>query len=265
MGQHNKISNYWKAEYSSKIENSSKYDVPDHFKRMAALMAPGKSFYYIANFHTLELELISNSVQNFIGKKPDEVDMNLLLSHALPEEIENIHLKEQVISDFFMNYLTSQEVLDYKIVYTYKMQDNSGNKRVILHQASVLSLNSEGRFVHVFSIHSDISHLITNSSNDISFININEGKSFYNVDVSMGKFDGDKKTKKQKLQELLSERELEILKEIALGNSADEISKKLNISSHTVKTHKKNILQKTQSKNSTQLVSICVAEGLITI
>lgn len=263
--KHDQIANYWQAEYSSKIVNSKKYDVPNHFKKMAALMAPGKSYYYIANFHNLQLELVSDSVYNFTGKKPEEVNMDLLLSLALPEEIEKIHKKEQVISDFFLGYLEPSEMMDYKIVYTYKMQDHKGNERVILHQATVLSINEEGRFVHVFSIHSDISHLVSNSTQEISFINIEGGKSYYNIDTSEGKFEEDNLSKKKRLQELLSNRELEIIKEMALGSSADEISTSLNISPHTVKTHKKNILRKTNCKNSTQLVSICMGEGLISI
>ena len=263
--KHEKIANYWRKEYSSKIETSSKYDVPGHFKKMAALMAPGNSYYYIANFHTLQLELISNSVSRFTGKEPEEVDMNLLLSLALPEEIEDIHLKEQVITDFFLNYLEPEKILNYKVAYTYRYRDHRGEERVMLQQATVLSLNEEGRFVHVFSIHSDITHLTSSSAKDVSFINIEGGESYYNIDTSKGKFDKEKLNEKKKLQNLLSDREIEIIKEIALGYSADEISARLNISAHTVKTHKKNILRKTNSRNSAQLVSVCLAEGIISI
>lgn len=262
---HLKITNYWKNNYSSKIETSKKYDVPPHFKKMASLMAPGKSYYYIANFHTLELEMISNSVVDFTGKQPEEVDIEHLLSLALPEEIEKVHKKEKVISEFFSNYLEKHELLQYKVVYTYKYRNYKGEVRVMLHQATCLSLNEAGRFVHVFSIHSDISHLTSTSSQDISFINIEGGESFYNIDTSKGVFDPKRLSKKENLKKLLSSREIDIIKQLALGYSADEISVNLNISSHTVKTHKKNILRKTESRNSTQLVSLCLAEGLISI
>lgn len=262
---HRKIAKYWKKEYSSKILNSSKYDVPPHFKKMASLMAPGKSYYYIVNFHTLELEMISNSVSEFTGLKPEEVDMNDLLSLALPEEIEKVQKKEKVITEFFSSLLNPTDILQYKIVYTYKCRNYKGEERVMLHQATCLSLNEEGRFVHVFSIHSDITHLTSSSTENISFINIEDGESFYNIDTSEGVFDEKKLSKKENLRSLLSTRELEIVKQLALGYSADEISVNLNISVHTVKTHKKNILRKTDSRNSTQLVSVCLAEGLISI
>ena len=80
-------------------------------------MAPGKSYYYIANFHILELEMLSDSVKIFTGKEPEEVNLDLLLSLAAPGEIEKIHLKEKVISDFCFNYLDSGEIMKYKIQY----------------------------------------------------------------------------------------------------------------------------------------------------
>ncbi|AVR44612.1 hypothetical protein C7S20_04660 [Christiangramia fulva] len=64
----------------------------------------------------------------------------------------------------------------------------SGEEKIMLHQATALSLNEEGQFVHVLSIHSDISHLTPRSTNDISFINIKGGLSFYNVPTETGNF-----------------------------------------------------------------------------
>lgn len=52
----------------------------------------------------------------------------------------------------------------------------------------------------------------------------------------------------------LSEREMEILKLICQGLSNHEISEKLFISKRTVDKHRSNILEKTNSKNTAQLV-----------
>ncbi|GAA4316725.1 hypothetical protein GCM10023115_41800 [Pontixanthobacter gangjinensis] len=260
-----KITKYWKEVYSSKISNSKEFDVPEHFQKMASLMAPGKSFYWIANFHTMKLEMVSDSVRNFIGDGVEDPDLNSILSLAPEEEIENIHQKDRVILEFFLNYLDPAEVLDYKVSYTFKLKDHQGKEHVMLHQSTALSVSENGHFVHVFGINSDISHLTGQSSKDVSFINIKGGPSFYNVDTSKGKFEKSTLSKRKRLQEILSERELEIIREMALGYNSEEIGSKLNISGHTVNTHKKNILRKTDSRNSTQLVSNCLVEGLISI
>lgn len=61
----------------------------------------------------------------------------------------------------------------------------------------------------------------------------------------------------------LSNRELEIIKLIASGYSSAEIGDKLFISEFTVQTHRKNILQKLNLKNTPQLVSFAKSSGII--
>ena len=66
-----------------------------------------------------------------------------------------------------------------------------------------------------------------------------------------------------KLQVALTKRESEILNFITKGYSASKISKILNLSFYTVRTHRKNILEKTSSKNTSELMKFCFERGLI--
>jgi DNA-binding CsgD family transcriptional regulator len=61
----------------------------------------------------------------------------------------------------------------------------------------------------------------------------------------------------------LSARELEIVQLIAQGLVAKEISKKLNLSTHTVYTHRKNIMEKLKFRRSSELVLFAVNKGLL--
>ena len=61
----------------------------------------------------------------------------------------------------------------------------------------------------------------------------------------------------------LSARELEIVQLIAKGLIAKEISKKLNLSTHTVYTHRKNIMEKLKLKRSSELVLFAINKGLL--
>jgi len=262
----NSIANYWKETYSQECKKTKKYEHSAQFKRMADFMAPGKSYYYIANFQSLEIEMISDSVYNFIKKESvseNNVDFQEILSLPLHEEVEKIKRKEQVIRDFLIDYLPPEEVLDYKILYTYVMKDFEDKRRVILQQATPLSQNEQGRFIHVFSIHTDISHLTNQSVEEVSFLNTKGGKSYLNVCTKTGKFDPKKYNGNTEAELTLSKRELEIVKLLADGLNAEEIGKKLFISTHTVRTHRKNILKKTDSKNTIQLVARTIAAGLI--
>lgn len=61
----------------------------------------------------------------------------------------------------------------------------------------------------------------------------------------------------------LSARELEIVQLIAQGLVAKEISSKLNLSTHTVYTHRKNIMEKLKLKRGSELVLFAVNNGLL--
>lgn len=70
----------------------------------------------------------------------------------------------------------------------------------------------------------------------------------------------------QKLhQETLSERETDVLKLLVEGNANKEIADKLNISTHTVISHRKNISQKTGIKSVSGLTIYAVVKNIITI
>ena len=259
------IAKYWKEEYSNNIRKYNAYEAGKNFDQIAAFFAPGDSFYYVLNMHNLELEFVSKSVKNFAGISPAQVNMGDLLALALPSEVEALQLKEKVIKDFFLNFLSTDEIMNYKVTYTYKMKDYKEKPRTILHQASVLSMGEDGFFEHVFSVHSDISHLNSCSCNRISFLHLQGGKSFSNIDVSAGCFDPEATLSKENYKALFSKREKEIIARIAKGENATEIAKHLHISPHTVRTHKKNILQKSGCKNTTEMVANCLVGGVISI
>ncbi len=63
--------------------------------------------------------------------------------------------------------------------------------------------------------------------------------------------------------EVLTEREIEVLKEVANGNRNREIAERLFISEETVKVHIKHIMEKLGASDRTQAVSIGLRRGII--
>lgn len=63
--------------------------------------------------------------------------------------------------------------------------------------------------------------------------------------------------------EVLTEREIEVLKEVADGNRNREIAERLFISEETVKVHIKHIMEKLGASDRTQAVSIGLRRGII--
>ena len=74
--------------------------------------------------------------------------------------------------------------------------------------------------------------------------------------------ESDEKTAVSPLDQL-TERELDVLKQIAYGKSNHEIAAALSISHATVKTHVSNLLGKLQLADRTQAAILAIREGLV--
>lgn len=61
----------------------------------------------------------------------------------------------------------------------------------------------------------------------------------------------------------ISERELEVLNCLALGQTTSQIASKLFISENTVKTHVRHILKKLEASNRTEAVGKAIRQGII--
>lgn len=72
-----------------------------------------------------------------------------------------------------------------------------------------------------------------------------------------------KKETNVKLLCLLSDREREVLKLLADGQSTNEMAGNLHLSPKTVESYRKNLLQKLNARNSAHLIRIALLEGLI--
>jgi len=64
-------------------------------------------------------------------------------------------------------------------------------------------------------------------------------------------------------EEALTERELGVLRLVAIGASNQEIAEKLTISVNTVKSHIRSILEKLQLENRTQAANFAIQRGLV--
>ena len=121
------------------------------------------------------------------------------------------------------------------------------------HQALMLTRDDNGGYGKSLNIHTRIDHLSNFNSYKISLIGLNGEPSFMNLSLD---------EENQDLREF-SKREIDIIKLLANGLNNNEIAEKLFISPLTVKKHRTNILTKSDSKNTVQLVKKCILQGLI--
>lgn len=92
------------------------------------------------------------------------------------------------------------------------------------------------------------------------------GKRFFQADALEGKVIPQRMAGSAESIErlgVLSERELDVLKEIAKGKSTKQIAEELHLSPRTIETHRKNLHQKLEVNNVSGLVRIALKSGLV--
>lgn len=260
----NELLTLYKEKLSKHFYETGTYEGMEQFKRMASLFAPGKFYYWIVNFANVEIEHVSDGLYDILGIQPAELTASKFLSLLSPQELEAMVKKENMVIDFLINHLRPDEITQYKVMYLMQLTDLFGKPRTILHQATALSSNGAGIIHHVLNVHSDVSHLRLINQHHVSFIHLGNGKSYFNVPSDKGKFEipAQNSDKDISLRTLFTNRELEILKALALGLSKEEIAEKLFISTLTVKTHKRNMLVKSGCHKISDLVIKAYLQGI---
>ncbi len=94
-----------------------------------------------------------------------------------------------------------------------------------------------------------------------AILDVWEGRNYFSIEILqsiVGR--ANKKTTKAGNNDL-TEREMEVLCQICKGRSNPEIADILSISKRTVDKHRENLLQKTHSKNTANLVVFAIKQG----
>lgn len=124
-----------------------------------------------------------------------------------------------------------------------------------------ISLSKNGIKIIVLNSNQDRSAIGVLQYNEIIALNENEDQIIKKIASCIR----DEKQNKQKQAEIISSREENILREIALGLSNKEIAEKLFISQHTVITHRKNITRKLGIKSVSGLTIYAIINKLISM
>lgn len=112
------------------------------------------------------------------------------------------------------------------------------------------------RFIQLIT---DPTALKDNSSSDTIFLDDSQSLIIEKVRNCINSFSPEKSNAVSSL----TERETEVLKLVSLGNASKEIADKLNISTHTVITHRKNITEKLGIKSISGLTVYAILNKII--
>jgi len=189
------------------------------------------------------------NIANIVGEASNGVELLKLLAHLKPDlvlmDIDMPHMNGLEATEKAMELIPDLKIIAFSMFsdeeYYYKMIDR-GVKGFILKTSGINELET-------------------------AIQNVMSGDSYFSNELLrkiINNF-GHSNTAKPLLHENLTEREVEILQQICLGLSTEEIADKLFISPKTVKSHKSNLLEKTVCKNTPALILFAIKNKLVEI
>jgi DNA-binding NarL/FixJ family response regulator len=133
-----------------------------------------------------------------------------------------------------------------------------------------LTLLRGTRYIHKLSKYNIQGYVLKNASLDellLALQTVQDGGSYFSKDIHIGDRDEDFRNtitiEDKQIDEILSRRELEVLRLICKEFSNAEIADKLFLSVSTVETHRKNLIAKLGVNNTVGLVKFALRNNLI--
>lgn len=213
----------------------------------------GPYYYFIFDLIASKFRFMSESVKDILGYASEDIDVGFLLSKIHPKD-HHIFLNSENTFSEFLSKVPVQKITKYKLSFDYRIQNSLGVYVRVLQQSVVLQHDDKGKIGASLVIHTDISQIKSDDTSKLSIIGLDGEPSFYDVMA---------KKMYEPSKDFFSKREKEILYHLIKGIQSIEIAEKLSISRFTVDTHRKNILAKTGTKNTPELINKIVTEGLL--
>ncbi len=230
----------------------------EKLKELDKLIPHSATFFCVTNTSTQSFEYVSKNFTPAINLNIEEMineGMKFWWERMHKDEIQ-VWLKSlQDLMDFTMANVALEDRRRMTYTWNYRIKSGNNNFKNIIQHTTPMFFDDQGKPIIGLAHYSVLeAHEILPIQASAKILNINDEYEtlFYQ------KYGGQKM-----LSDHVSTRERDVLGLLIRGYSNPEIAKKLNISEHTVKTHRKNAMTKTGSKNIAQLIATCIRQGIL--
>lgn len=254
----NTISYYQNALAIWKKMAETRSDIPlelelDLAKKINTLFHVGPFYYYIFDVCSGSFLYLDASIQTILGVDPEQFTVADFMERMHPEDVPYFLNFEQKVSEFFA-LLPLHQITQYKVSYDFRARKADGNYIRILHQVVTINHSDQGHVLQTLGVHTDITAIKPSGNPKLSFIGLEGAPSYLDINYTKT-FTAHKN--------VFSIREKDIIKLLCEGYTSTEVAQKLSISQHTVNTHRKNILKKTNTKSTVNLITTAIKMGWI--
>lgn len=227
-----------------------------HFERLAV----GRYFWFILDFPEGKHCASGGDVEYltpFTSKEFPFLDQVRLHEATHPEDLYKVLAFSRFWIELYDSY--GYEIMcDLKMSLFFRIRNALGEYYWIMVQYPDAILDKKNKIVYGLVLVTDISHIKNQGEPMMNILNQKEHfcQQFFCLNENT-------LSKTESTPPRLTRRETEILQLLAKGHSSKQIASLLHLSTKTVDNHRQNMLHKTGSKSSSELVSRGIRLGIV--
>lgn len=242
-----------KEFYKSIFESYDKPSLETHIKRIIDLdryLPYSSTFFCITNTQSLEFEYVSKNFKTCLGldsKVLETSGMRYFWSRIHPDDLESWLKALNELMEFTMHNIDKKDRNNANYTWNYRFKNAEDVYVNLVQNTTPLAFDTHGKpiigLAHYTVLHPDLQLDISASAKLLNAQNEYETIYFNNYSQKL-------------LSDGISHREKDVIRLLVLDFSSKEISQKLNISPHTVDTHRRNILKKLNISSTGELIGM---------
>lgn len=240
----------------STIESKQRFDLEKHLSIFGSF---DRYLYAIADVTELKIVQVGGSFFEMTGYEPEEFE------HKSYHKLLKIHTIRDLIrgalgGSKYYKYLYAQPPENRMFIKSNRTVDikrKDGTKLHCLAQGIPLAFNDKMEPIYFLNLLTDLTHIKLEKTYSHFIVDASNPQKVKTIPIQFSK------KIHPSTKSILTKSEINILKLLANGNSSKQIADQLNISEHTVKNHRKNMLRKYDCTSSAELVKRALADGII--
>ncbi|MFD2917941.1 LuxR C-terminal-related transcriptional regulator [Psychroserpens luteus] len=245
--------NQIKDLYKTIFQSYDKPSLQEHIKKIIELdkfLPYSSTFFCITNTQDLKFEFISKNFKACLGLDPVELKTNgmrYFWRRIHPDDIKGWLTALNELMEFTLSEISEEKRERANYTWNFRFKNADDVYVNIIQNTTPLAFDSDGKpiigLAHYTVLHPNIKMELNASAKLLNEQNEYETIYFNNFSQKL-------------LSEVVSNRERDVIRLLLQDYSSKLISEKLNISPHTVDTHRRNILKKFNISSTGELIGM---------